>query len=89
MAPQVLIPWNRDEAVTITQAAFIAKKSTVTMRGWAAKHHIGRRVGGGAWMISQPALLMLLDDDADSLAAYLSGDRYGDRVRHYFKRCGI
>lgn len=87
--PLVLIPWDRDEAITVTQAAYIAKKTTVTMREWAAKHHIGRRVGGGSWMISQPALLMLLDGDDAALASYLGGDRYGPAVRPYFVRCGL
>ncbi|UYW25684.1 hypothetical protein OKC48_20785 [Methylorubrum extorquens] len=85
-APQVLIPWDRDEAINLDDAAHIADKSPSTIRAWAQAHHIGRRVGGGSWKISLPALLMFLDDDTDALAAYLAGDRSSEVFRAYSTR---
>ena len=85
-APQVLIPWDREEATDLEHAAWIARKSVSTVRAWAQRHHIGRKIGGGAWMISVPALLMFLDDDADALAAYLEGDRTSEVFRAYSAR---
>ena len=87
--PLVLIPYDKAEAISITEAAFVAKCSASTVRGWAAKHHIGRRIAGGAWKVSAPALLMLLDDDHDALRAYLGGERASDPVRAYFDRAGV
>lgn len=84
--PRVLVPYDPAEALTVTQAGQIANKSAPTMRAWASNHDIGRRVGGGPWLISGPALLMFLDGDADSLRAYLSGDRESAAVRGYFER---
>lgn len=85
-APQVLIPWDPYEATDLKGAASIARKSISTVRAWAQAHHIGRRVGGGAWMISLPALLMFLDDNADALAAYLAGDRSSEVFSAYAAR---
>lgn len=84
--PRVLIPYDQSEALTVTQAGRIACKSAPTIRAWASNHDIGRRVGGGPWLISGPALLMFLDGDADSLRAYLSGDRESEAIREYFDR---
>lgn len=84
--PQVLIPWDREEAITIDEAAFAAKKSPSTIRQWCRERHIGRRVAGGAWMVSHPALTMLLNDDHAALAAYLDGERQADLVGRYFDR---
>ncbi len=89
MRPQVLIPWNPAEALTIAEAAKIARKSVRTVRNWAAIHDIGRRVAGGDWMISRPALLMLLEDDGAALSAYHAGARTSDLVRPYFERAGL
>lgn len=84
--PRILIPFNRDEALTVGEAAFIARKSAGTMRQWASRFDIGRRVGGGDWMISHPALLMHLDGDDDALRSYLAGERQSEDVRGYFVR---
>jgi hypothetical protein len=84
--PRVLIPFHRDEALTVCEAAHIARKSAGTVRQWAARFDIGRRVGGGDWMVSYPALLMHLDGDEDALRSYLAGDRQSDDVRGYFER---
>ena len=64
-----------------------APKSTV--RSWCLNHNIGRRVTGGPWQVSKPALLMLLDDDKAALRAYLAGDRESETVLGYFNRAGV
>lgn len=87
--PQVLIPYDKREVITLRQAALIAGRSESTLRSWCQCHHIGRRVAGGPWMVSRPALLMFLDDDSAALRAYLAGDRESELVRAYFRRAGI
>ena len=84
--PRVLIPFNRDEAMTVSEAAYVARKSAGTVRQWASRFDIGRRVGGGDWMISRVALAMLLDGDNDALRSYLTGDRQSEDVHAYFVR---
>jgi len=87
--PQVLIPWNPAEAITVAQAAAIARKSARTVRDWAAQYDIGRRVVGEDWMLSRVALLMLLEGDRASLAAYLAGDRESQTVTDHFRRAKV
>lgn len=86
---QVLIPYDRREAITLRQAAFIAGRSESTLRSWCQNHCIGRRVAGGPWMVSRPALQMFLDDDSHALRAYLAGDRESELVMSYFRRAGL
>ena len=88
LLPQVLIPYDRREVLSLREAAHIAGKSIETIRRWASLHDIGRRVGG-QWAVSHPALLMMLDGDQRALRAYLAGDRTGSAVRLYFERAGI
>ncbi len=88
-SPQVLIPYDKREAITLRQAGLIAGRSESTLRSWCQNHHIGRRIAGGPWMVSRPALQMLLDDDARALRAYLAGDREGELVMSYFRRAGL
>jgi hypothetical protein len=88
-SPRALIPWNAEEAVSIGEAAFLARVSASTVRSWAVRYHIGRRIAGGAWKISAPALLMLLDDDHAALATYLAGERAAEPVASYFARAGV
>lgn len=87
--PQILLPWNRREAISVSEAAYITRKSERTVRAWALEHNIGRKVAGGTWMISHPALLMLLDGDQQALRAYLAGDRTSPAVVAYFARAEI
>ncbi len=87
--PQVLIPFDRREAITLRQAALVAGRSESTLRSWCQTHCIGRRVAGGPWMVSRPALQMFLDDDARALRAYLAGDRESELVIFYFRRAGL
>lgn len=88
-SPQVLIPWNPAEAITVSQGAAIARKSPRTVREWAARYDIGRRVVGGDWMLSQVALVMLLEGNAAALSAYLRGDRESQAVVEYFRRANV
>src|SRR3954452_1330101 len=87
--PHVLIPFHPREAITTAVAARIAGRAERTIRLWCEQHHIGRRVGGGPWMVSRVALTMLLDGDDAALAAYLAGDRSGARVVAYYQRAGL
>jgi hypothetical protein len=87
--PQVLIPFDRREALSLGQAAEIVGKSVETIRRWCALHDIGRRVGDGQWMVSRVALAMWLDRDRKALAAYLAGERDRPMVSVYFERAGL
>ncbi len=85
---KVLVPYNSAEAMTVGEAAALAHVTTVTMREWAARFDLGRRIGG-RWFISRVALAMYLDGDRIALDAYLGGHRAGEIVEPYFRRCGI
>jgi hypothetical protein len=90
--PQVcltLIPFDKSEGMTLTEAAGVAGKSPGTIRNWCVQHDLGRRVGGGTWVVSKVALAMFLEDDLKALAAYHAGDRSSDLVEPYFKRMGL
>src|SRR3954462_15864746 len=87
--PQVLIPFDRRESMTLRDAAKLAGRSEGTLRTWCQQHDIGRRVAGGPWCVSRVALAMLLDGNANALAAYLAGERHGPLVAPYFERLGL
>lgn len=86
---KVLTPYDPREGISLALAAKRANKSERTMRYWCSQHGLGRRVGGGVWVVSQVALTMFIDGDAETLAAYHSGDRSSERVRSYFERLGV
>jgi hypothetical protein len=54
--PQVLNPFDAKEVICLKEAAARAGKKDTTIRNWCRDHHVGRQVGGGAWMVSQVAL---------------------------------
>jgi hypothetical protein len=54
----MLIPFDVAEAICLKDAAARAGKGQTTVRNWCRDHHIGRRVGGGTWMVGQVALAM-------------------------------
>lgn len=85
----VLVPFDPREAMTLAQAARRSGKSESTVRNWCLRWGIGRRVAGGIWHVSRPALEMLLDGDDEALAAYHSGDRSSAQVYRYFERTGV
>lgn len=84
-----LIPYDKREGVPLNVAAERAGKSAGTIRNWCIEHGIGRRVGGGQWIVSKVALAMYLDGDDVALAAYKKGDRSSDRIIAYFRREGL
>lgn len=87
--PAILRPFNRDEAISTFEAAEIAGRTVRTVRRWCACHFIGRRIRGGEYAVSRPALAMFLDGDSEALDAYLAGDRISQLVTKYFSRLGI
>jgi hypothetical protein len=89
MELQTLIPYDAREALTLSEAARIARRSETTLKTWCSRHFIGRRVVGGPWQVSAVALAMLLDGNDAALIAYLAGDRSGALVCPYFERAGL
>jgi hypothetical protein len=69
---KVLTPYDPREGISLAAAANRAGKSESTLRNWCVQHGLGRRVGGGVWVVSQVALAMFLDDDRNALVAYLA-----------------
>lgn len=86
---KVLTPYDPREGISLAAAAKRAGKSETTIRNWCPQHGLGRRVGGGVWVVSQVALAMFLDGDEASLAAYHAGDHSSSRVAQYFHRFGL
>ena len=82
----VLVPFDPTEAIDLSKAAERAGKSQSTLRNWCTQHGLGRRVGGGVWVVSKAALSMFLDGDHEALAAYHRGDRSSALVQTYFDR---
>jgi hypothetical protein len=86
---RILCPFDVREGVDLATAAARAGKSETTVRNWCNQHGLGRRVGGGTWVVSKVALAMFLDGDLKALDAYRSGDRSSAVVSLYFQRCGV
>ena len=86
---KVLTPYDPREGISLATAAKRAGKSETTIRNWCVQHGLGRRVGGGVWVVSQVALAMFLDGDVAALAGYHAGDLSSSRVRQYFERFGL
>ena len=86
--PQVLRPYNAQEAITTADACRIAGKALRTIVEWCQRYCIGRKVKG-RWAVSRVALAMLLDGDEEDLRLYLSGDRQSDSVVNYFHRLNV
>lgn len=86
---RVLTPYDPREGISLAMAAKRAGKSETTIRNWCPQHGLGRRVGGGVWVVSQVALAMFLDGDTKALKAYHAGDLFNLRVRQYFDRFGL
>jgi hypothetical protein len=85
----VLVPFDKREGLSLSAAAKVAGKSEGTLRSWAKKYCLGRRVGEGSWVISKVALQMRLDGNAAALRAYHAGDRQSPTVKCYYHRLGL
>src|SRR5258707_511638 len=86
---RVLVPFDVREGIDLCGAAKRAGKSQTTIRNWCNERGLGRRVGGGVWVVSKVALAMHLDGDALALKAYLAGDRSSQAVTAYYERCEV
>ena len=86
MWPNVLVPYDEREAISVQVAARKAGKSPRTIRLWAEERGIGRRIAEGSWKISRVALQMLLDGDREALGLYHAGNRRHPSVVAYFER---
>src|SRR5712671_5483065 len=84
-----LIPYDKREGFSLGEAADLTGKSVGTIRNWCLQHGLGRRVGGGTWVVSKVALAMFLDGDEVALAAYQFGDRESVLVASYFLRFNL
>jgi hypothetical protein len=82
----VLIPYDPREGISLNEATALTGKKVGTIRNWCVQHHLGRRVGGGTWVVSKVALAMFLDGDMKALQAYHAGDRSSELVASYFRR---
>jgi hypothetical protein len=85
----VLVPFDAREGMSLGQAALRAGKSESTVRSWCIQHGLGRRVGGGVWVVSKVAFAMFLDGDTEALRAYHGGDRVSEAVLGYYRRGGF
>ncbi|MVT52531.1 hypothetical protein GPL17_18790 [Bradyrhizobium yuanmingense] len=85
----VLIPYNPREGMSLKEAAARAGKSQTTVKNWCLSKGIGRRVGGGVWIVSRPALDMLLDGNEAALLLYHQGRFDSSEVRRYFERTKV
>ena len=89
LSPQTLTPFWPEEAFTVKEAGFLTRKSGGTIRTWCQANFLGRRVGGGSWLVSKVALAAFLDGDKQALNFYLRGDRTSPAVVKYYERLGI
>ena len=85
---QVLIPFDRREAISLRTAAKTADRSESTVRIWCQEKGIGRKVAGDVWFVSRVALAMF-DNDIRALNAYKGGDRSSPLVTAYYDRLGL
>ena len=86
---KVLTPYDPREGISLKVAAARAGKSESTLRNWCVQHGLGRRVGGGVWVVSKVALAMYLDGDVSALERYLAGERKAPEVISYFERFAL
>jgi hypothetical protein len=86
---KILVPFIKQECIRLKEAAAIANTSESTMRNWCDEYGLGRRIGGGPWLVSRVALAMFLDGDQKALRAYHAGDRTSDLVAPYFERAEL
>lgn len=84
---KVPVPMLGSEIIRIDSACWYAEVCDRTIRGWAKKHGIGRQAGkSGTLKISLPALLMVVDDQLETLERLRAGDRDHPAVEFYLRR---
>jgi hypothetical protein len=81
-----LVPFHAAEGLTSKQAVEVAGKKERTLRNWCVEHGIGRRVGGGTWVVSKVAPQMLLDGDRDASYRDFGVRPSFEPVRKYYER---
>ena len=86
--PNVLVPFDAQEAISTNTAAEESGYTKRTTRYWCENDGIGRKVGGRL-RISAVALQMKLEGDHKALALYQTGDRKHSPVVTHFERLGI
>ena len=62
----VMVPFDLRESMSIAVAAKLSGKAGNTIRLWAERHGIGRKIGGD-WHISRVAIRVFLDGDQQLL----------------------
>ena len=85
---KVLIPYIAEEAMTPSEAQALLRRCRRSLDYYIKDHGIGRRIHGRV-AVSRVAAQMLLEDDREALALYVSGDRSSDRVTAYYERLSI
>jgi hypothetical protein len=83
----ILIPYDAREALTLQEAAEMARRSKSTVRNWCRDYRIGRRLVGGNLAISKIAMQMLMDNDIKRLELYFRNGRHA--VAEYFERYSL
>jgi hypothetical protein len=82
----VMVPFDLRESMSIAVAAKLSGRAGNTIRLWAERHGIGRKIRRLAHQ--QGALRIFLDGDMAALAAYHAGNRTNPLVRPHFERGG-
>ncbi|WP_336489689.1 hypothetical protein [Methylobacterium nigriterrae] len=85
---KVLVPYIAEEAITATEAQALLRRCRRSLDYYIKDHGIGRRIHGRV-AVSRVAVQMLLEDDREALALYVSGDRSSDQVAAYYHRLSI
>ncbi|WP_051429700.1 hypothetical protein [Mesorhizobium loti] len=81
---------RRDEICSVSQAAYIAKRTEKTIRGWVKRYGIGRQATKGAPIeISRVALLMVLQGELETLEILRNGYRSHPDVLRFIREVGV
>ena len=83
----IMVPFDARESLSIAVAAKLSAKAPNTIRLWAERYGIGRKIGGD-WHISRVALQIFLDGDTATLSAYHAGNRTDARAL-LFRTCRL
>ena len=84
----VLVPFAKEECLSIRQASSEAGVSGQSIRNWCDQYGLGRKIGAQL-KVSKVALRMFLNGDKNALAMYHRGDRSSGVVKHYYACEGL